>query len=566
MQMSRTVGFAEVSIRFRDLLLLTLVIGLLTWLKTMLTTQPLVFGDEAIYSLFAKFQATRATHEHLSLIEYIPAHLFYRVYRIAHFFGDNFLAVAKLLNALFIAGSILPIFWLSKLFISDGKALAVAVITAIGPYATFATYFMPESLYFFIFWVYLCCTFFLLRSPIVVQGIIAGLGLGCLALVKPHALALLPCSALMLLLVGARRLDPRANWPRTSVALVVLLAVFMATRLILGFMLTREFGSLTGATYAEFIKWAFDWSVAYATIAEIFFLLQAHLAFLLIIYFLPICLIAWFGLHRLKVKPWPEELSLLFIFFVLALVITLLMAIQRSVYVVGLYADQSLTRLHARYYLFLLPLLFLIALSLFDHYGEQLKISWTKIGSWFFLFIMLGLLVFALVAGEPFRAELNTVDYPDAYFARKPKFFYFWVTVAFIAAFGLLSLRRMSVWPLVSIWAIGMVWAMLVNHEALKTHTGTSFDRTALMIRNILHPNERDAGVIATTYESERAFYALFHLNCYCRGVHLAPGEPLTAVRIGQDRKWVLLTDPIDVAVPHQILFEQEGFKLLALQ
>lgn len=554
------------SIRLRDLLLLTLVIGLFTWLKTMLTTQPLVFGDEAIYSLFAKFQATRATHEHLSLIEYIPAHLFYRVYRIAHFFGDNFLAVAKLLNALFIAASIMPIFWLSKLFVSDGKALAVAVITAIGPYATFATYFMPESLYFFIFWIYLCCTFFLLRSPIVLQGIIAGLGLGCLALVKPHALALLPCSALMLLLVSARRLDPQANWLSTSLALVVLFVVFMATRLTLGFMLTHEIGSLTGATYAEFIKWAFDWSAAYEAMAKIFFLLRAHLAFLLIIYFLPLCLIAWFGLHRLKAKPWLEELSLLFIFFVLALSITLLMAIQRSVYVVGLYADQSLTRLHARYYLFLLPLLFLIALSLFDHYGEQIKLSWTKIGSWFFLFVMLGLLIFALVVGEPFRAELNAVDYPDSYFARELKHFYFWAIAAFVATFCLLSLRRMNVWPLVGVWAISMVGAMLANHEALKTHAGTSFDRTALIIRNILPPNKRDAGVIATTYESERAFYALFHLNCYCRGVHLAPGETLSAERIGQGRKWVLLTDPIDVAVPHQILFEQEGFKLLVLQ
>jgi len=64
------------------------------------------------------------------------------------------------------------------------------MVVICAPISSFARYFMPESLCFFGFWWTIYLFLVTLRQSTLSAGLAAGVGLGLLSLVKPHALML----------------------------------------------------------------------------------------------------------------------------------------------------------------------------------------------------------------------------------------------------------------------------------------------------------------------------------------------------------------------------------------
>lgn len=147
---------------------------------------PSVFPDEYVHSMSARNEA-------FSTIE-IPSYLYYVIYRITFIFGESYLDVARILNVTFyIIGCY--IVYLTASTVTDPKvASLIGIITALSPMNSYTTYFMPESIYFLLFWalVYVLCVPVYQSHSNIKQWTLSGCLLGLLSLVKPHAVFIYP--------------------------------------------------------------------------------------------------------------------------------------------------------------------------------------------------------------------------------------------------------------------------------------------------------------------------------------------------------------------------------------
>ena len=97
-----------------------------------------------------------------------------------------------MLNALFFVAGAPLIYSVARKVASKPIAVLVALLSLVGPINTYTAYFMPESMYFFVFWI---LTWFALsdgqRRP-GRYGAVLGLLLAVLMLIKVNAIFLVP--------------------------------------------------------------------------------------------------------------------------------------------------------------------------------------------------------------------------------------------------------------------------------------------------------------------------------------------------------------------------------------
>src|SRR4051794_12019952 len=252
--MTRIIRSEAAFLRSGWLAAFLLLVVLLTWMKTLAVCCPVIFGDEALYSLLSKFSWREHAAQHNELIIDLPNYLYFRVYRLAFIFGDDFLAGAKLLNSIFIAGAFFPVYALCRIFLARATSFALAALAVLGPFSLYATFFMPEAMYFFGFWLYAYVSFRFLSAPIVAQACIAGLVLGALVLVKPHAVALIPCSAIVYAVLGWRKKEARNSVMRILAVWVALLASVSVVRIVGAYLLTGQIElSFSGEAYGALL-------------------------------------------------------------------------------------------------------------------------------------------------------------------------------------------------------------------------------------------------------------------------------------------------------------------------
>jgi len=145
---------------------------------------PVVFADEYSYSRFSRLVAFAEAG--------VPDYLYLAIYRLTNVCGDGFLNCARILNAVFFVASVPFIYLTAKRVTTSSVASIVAVLAILGPINTYTAYFMPEALYFLSFWIVTWFVLGLDNSSGPRSWCIAGILLGLSALVKPHALFILP--------------------------------------------------------------------------------------------------------------------------------------------------------------------------------------------------------------------------------------------------------------------------------------------------------------------------------------------------------------------------------------
>ena len=104
-----------------------------------------VFGDEWTYSSNSRLAPIADAK--------IPSYLYLWIFRLTNQCGADFLSCARWLNAIFFVAAAPFIYAVLKPYTSPGKAVALTLVAIAAPANSFATLFMPESLYFFMFWV-----------------------------------------------------------------------------------------------------------------------------------------------------------------------------------------------------------------------------------------------------------------------------------------------------------------------------------------------------------------------------------------------------------------------------
>jgi len=91
----------------------------------------------------------------------LPSYVYFWVYRLSSVCGNGFLGCARLLNSLFFVLAVPFIYLVCRQVLSRKTSLLITVLAVIGPINNMTIYFMPESMYFFSFWVF---TWFVLTS------------------------------------------------------------------------------------------------------------------------------------------------------------------------------------------------------------------------------------------------------------------------------------------------------------------------------------------------------------------------------------------------------------------
>lgn len=190
---------------------------------------PAVFGDEWTYSEFSRLTPLRHTG--------IPAFLFSFIFRQTNRCGTSFLECARVLNAFFYVASLPLIYAVARRLVSRRVAIGLALISVLGPVSTYTAFFMPEPLYFTLFWVFAFCA--TREREARGYAAAAGAALGFMALVKVHAFALLPVFIILLACDSLIDRNRRAFIDATK-ATASFVVSFLAVRFVLGWMLAGK--------------------------------------------------------------------------------------------------------------------------------------------------------------------------------------------------------------------------------------------------------------------------------------------------------------------------------------
>jgi phosphoglycerol transferase len=311
---------------------------------------PLVMADEWVYSLYSRLLPFSQSS--------IPSYLFFWIYRQTNHSGASFTDCANLFNCIFVVSAAPLIYAISREFVGSTYAAFLALIIIASPANSYTAYFMPESMYYFGFWLLSWLVMGGANIAPLSRAVLIGMTLAGLSMVKVHAIFLLPgvCVA-----ISARYLTtaPRRklSMAMTAVICIVIAAVLM--RLAAGYLFAGQAGiHILGQKYGAVTGSPMQVESSKTLTKDLLFVLTSHLTALALLFGVPLAsLLAW---SRADDSIASRSLYVLRIYTVSVIVFLLFVTTYYTVSVAP-QAHESLGRLHFRYYNFALPLLLIIA-------------------------------------------------------------------------------------------------------------------------------------------------------------------------------------------------------------
>lgn len=316
---------------------------------------PTIFSDEYFYSKFSRFLPFSNSS--------IPVYVYLMIYRITNICGDQFLFCARILNALFFVAATPFIYAIAKRVCSRNVSFMVVLLALLGPINSYTVYFMPESLYFFWFWVF---TWFILQldnSSKARLWCLSGVLLGLFALVKPHAVFLLPAIVGYIVYVTRRK---EGVWLQRSFRNIGLFMIgAFVTKLLLGYFFAGKAGvTILGVGYASALTTVLPnvqrYSEFFAALAKN---LTGHALAMCLMFGVPIAVLIKTTFkskaHQAEIRP---DQKIVF-YTLLVLCNLVLLAGFFSAIVSDNNAVKMSVRLHMRFYNFVFPLLLIITAS-----------------------------------------------------------------------------------------------------------------------------------------------------------------------------------------------------------
>jgi phosphoglycerol transferase len=492
---------------------------------------PSVFADEYAYSTASR---------HLPFADSpFPDYAFLAIYSLTNGCGDGFLACARILNVgAFVLAS--PFIYLTaRRACTRGVATLITVLATVGPINTYTAYFMPEALYFLSFWVFAWFILGLDGSSGRRMWIVTGVLLGSAALVKPHALFLVPAILLYLLYIGR----PQGAMGLRSALWngVVVVVAALLVRLVGGYLLAGSAGlTLFGSVYTSLANSALSDSdqsrQLLAVVAKSF---VGHLLAICLMFGLPVALTAVNFVRGLRSPDRFDAEGRMSAFAALILgdLVVVVVLFTASVSATG--PVDYATRLHMRYYDFALPLLFMAA-------GAQVGEARTNEGRrWHALVAMpIGWAVAYAVITRfgPYTPIL--VDSPELRgFTAYP--------AAFVAL-GCLSLAALVLWASGSRWGprlfvfgflpLALVASSVAASRELRGRlVSDNVDRAGIFVEQYL-PHDELSHVLVVGSEPADLFRALFYLDDPHASLLVIPGgSSYDLSTMPEGKYWALL-------------------------
>ncbi len=515
---------------------------------------PVVMADEWTYSMSARHLPLSAAH--------LPSYLYLWIFRATNHSGRSFLECARVLNCIFFVGATPFIYQTARRVTTPAVAAFVAVLSILAPVNTYTSYFMPEAMYFGIFWV---LSWFVLRFTELqprYYGSITGIILGCLSLTKVHAMFLVPGIAAFILFSASRSNLP--SWHKNSLAILVYVGVAAASvRLGLGYLLAGRSGlHLFGSTYGDIASSTFNVGLFLRLNKPALFVLVGHFAVLALLFGVPLASLLWWGPATKEHRDKLDNLAEIKI-YTIAIIIPLLIVVAYFTASIAVLDNQSIGRLHVRYYSFALPLLFIVAAGEASLSNRKLKpyfllpLALLMVGAVIYLFLSLGT-----------RYAPNVIDCPEMQGLISNR------ALAYaIASLGIISLvawsidrlsgARLFLFAFMPLCVLGS--AHYADHD-LRGHLAPSvYEKAGMFARQVLPADERSRLAIVGASLSELFKTAFLVDDPGAALVVLPKGVPLDEAKIPDRSEWVLLVGDNQIPAGRKIQYPMGSYSLYRL-
>ncbi len=480
------------------------------------------------------------------LAAWVPNSLYLWLNHPIFFLGANYAVGARLTNVLFLVASLIVLYAIASIYVSSRKAALAALVVGIGPMTIYTAFVMPETMFLCAF---LCLAFVLIRygdRPIY-AGFLSGIVLGAASLIKPHGLMLIP--VVVFTLVMSKLFVPEwCRWTTCGVAGASAVGSAFATIGLLNYLTSGKFEFSLGPTYTTLVnKSSAAWSIA-----PILSVMGGHVALVLSFYALP-ALVILMALLRgtVATRDLRERIRLrmLLIFTVSTGCLLLITTSKFTVSVVGLSPYEQLNRVHVRYYFFVLPLLIVLFLAIYE------RLDWTK--TWVKnvwrggCIAMCAFTVFCILVLDR-RYSMFFPDFPDGFwFNMNPNIGRLVVVACTCGTLVIYAWRRLS--AVVLLWTFGfvsLVGSYYISRFVIQPATVT--DRAAAVFEKIIGKERLDAGTVFDTEPGDGEVYRLlFDLPAAYDLKVVTTQDPISAAMLPGLHDWVLVTSARQVTFPY---------------
>lgn len=510
---------------------------------------PAVMPDEFFHNKFSRLMA-------LADVE-IPGYFYYAVYSTTSLWGDNFIEGARILNAIFYSLGGLFIYITAREFLPKWMSMCIMIASLAMPTNMYVSHFMPEAMYFFLFWV--------LQYVVLIKyqrskftAVWIGVLLGALALVKPHAIFLLPVYAgFMVICRGFTKIAIFDTFQY--------LLAFTVTRLGAGFVLAGTNGiSFFGRSYTEHAERATaDVFVIFDSILSVLLNISGHVVVLCYIFGIGVLYLV----SSLKNSELVGSNKIHWLLFLHLIVLIPIISVFTSS--VALFEGDVDNRLHMRYYSFALPYFFLIV----GMHSTKLPFDTTKLSN-VLLGIFVGMMAFALM----YYNSVNKFFYPFAIgIVDVPELFLLTQNRVFIYIVGVLSVLSVSfVFKSTRISHI-LFSCLLVPAFVVGTWSGfqkvgeARFEAQDLhlagqLMRQTLPVSAQDS-LLVVGYRINRVYAAMMYAESKnVRYEQVSAGASFDMSLIKEDTKYILVLDSLDLTSIADTVWKQEFARLYRLK
>lgn len=529
------------------------------------TVLPSIMQDEYIYTSQAK---------NLPFAEqFYSNYLFSLVMGATNYCGDDFYACTKTINSFFFMGTVFVTLLIAMRFLTFRWSVFVASVTALSPIAIPVSYFMPETMYFSMMTLTIWLTLVVSKREGWVLWIISGLSLGATALVKPHAVFMLPAFVIFALIFAYKKSD--SNWLHAIRAGAAVGVGFAVTKFGLGFAFAgteglklfggygTPVGALTGAAAAEDVvvgtegvaRSGLEVLVTVATTH-----LLAHAAAMLLLAGLPLLLSLRVSYSVVKTKQPIGEVSSLFVLVALITVSMVGVVALFEAYVTASGDDHS-DRLILRYYEFLIPQFIVMGLLL-PRFTDSKRLFRIIQGS----VIVAASMFFTIYYPPTFDKQYADASTLPGMGDTQSFFVFVGIFVSCAVIFWIVNPERGNLVMGRFIMPIVLIVALVMSQNKLIEINGTPayFDQAGWDSRTYLDdvPGERIMVIGQTRTEVFTVKFWIDEANI--KDLLVAEGSVIAADNVSES-DYVVTLGNIGIDFAHEVVTEGEGYKLVKL-
>lgn len=188
---------------------------------------PTIMGDEYIYSS----QSRNLPFSEHSYSNY----LFSWIMSLTNVCGTDFYPCAKAINSAFFLGTIIFTFVIALRFLGTWQSTFAASVAALSPISIPVSYFMPETMYFFVMTLTIWVSLVVSRNPKWWRWIFPGALIGFAALVKPHAVFVAPAFLIFAIVIQHKNYNKAIRFGLLKSAAAYVFG-FSLTKFAIGFL------------------------------------------------------------------------------------------------------------------------------------------------------------------------------------------------------------------------------------------------------------------------------------------------------------------------------------------